>query len=468
MEQHLGTKKMILILLAGMGLLLSCNKQGFLDKKPSTDLVVPSTLEDFQALLDNDAVIQETPVLGELSADNFYLNDAGIPYVTSAKERNAYVWANDIYEGQGNVDDWNLPYQQVFYANVVLEGLPGVAIDSSSVSTWKALQGAAYFIRAYAFYNLAQVFANVYGPSTVNDPGIPLRLSSDIKAVSVRGTVGNTYTQILSDLRLASSLLPAEPPGNLLNRPSKPAALAMLARVYLSMRDYMHAGIYADSCLKMNSALIDYNAVPRYKTFYFQLTKNDSETLYQSHLLSSSTALGAFIYPCIVDSNLYQSYADSDLRKYIFFIPFGYPTVYIRPNTNYSASVYLFSGLATDEVYLIRAECAAKLGNISGAINDLDALRQKRWAPGTYSSYAVTTQPGDVLDTVRAERRKELVYRGLRWTDLRRLNADGANITLTRMLNGMSYTLAPNDQRYLLPIPPDVITLSGIKQNPRP
>ncbi len=467
MEQRLCTKKMILILLAGMGLLLSCNKQGFLDKKPSTDLVVPSTLADFQALLDNDAVIQETPILGELSADNFYLTNSGWQGVNSDKERDAYIWAHDIYNGQGNVDDWNLPYQQVFYANVVLEGLPGVAIDSSSVLTWKALQGAAYFIRAYAFYNLAQVFANVYGPNANTDPGIPLRLSSDIKEVSVRGTVENTYTQILSDLRLASSLLPALPPGNLLNRPSKPAALAMLARVYLSMRDYMHAGIYADSCLKMNSALIDYNTVPRHKTFYFQLTANDSETLYQSHLLSSSTALGAFVYPSIVDSNLYRSYADSDLRKYIFFIPFGIPLA-IRPNTDYSFSVHLFSGLATDEVYLIRAECAARLGNPMGAINDLDFLRQNRWAPGTYSSYAVTTAPGALQDSVLTERRKELVYRGLRWTDLRRFNADGANITLTRAINSMDDTLKPNDQRYLLPIPPDVIKLSGIAQNPRP
>ncbi len=140
------------------------------------------------------------------------------------------------------VDDWNLPYQQVFYANLVLEGLPGVSTDSISGPHWNDLKGSACFIRAYAFYNLAQVFAAAYnGASAASDPGIPLRLSSDVNAVSTRASVKSTYDQILSDLRQASSLLPSMIPFTNLNRPSKPAALAMLARVYLSMGAYQQA-----------------------------------------------------------------------------------------------------------------------------------------------------------------------------------------------------------------------------------
>jgi starch-binding outer membrane protein, SusD/RagB family len=53
--------------------LLSCNKKEFLDERPNSEVFVPTTLEDFQMLLDNDAVLGVTPVLGELSADNFYI-----------------------------------------------------------------------------------------------------------------------------------------------------------------------------------------------------------------------------------------------------------------------------------------------------------------------------------------------------------------------------------------------------------
>jgi hypothetical protein len=47
------------------------------------------------------------------------------------------------------------------------------------------------------------------------------------------------------------------------------------------------------------------------------------------------------------------------------------------------------------------------------------------------------------------------------------LNKEGWGITLTRMLNGMPYTLPPGSKLYTLPIPPDVINFSGIMQNPR-
>jgi hypothetical protein len=57
--------------------------------------------------------------------------------------------------------------------------------------------------------------------------------------------------------------------------------------------------------------------------------------------------------------------------------------------------------------------------------------------------------------------------RGLRWMDIKRLNKDGAKITLTRNVEGNTYTLPPNDLRYALPIPEEVISLTGMPQNIR-
>jgi hypothetical protein len=54
----------------------------------------------------------------------------------------------------------------------------------------------------------------------------------------------------------------------------------------------------------------------------------------------------------------------------------------------------------------------------------------------------------------------------LRWMDLKRLNKIGANITITRTLNGKTYTLVPNSPRYAIELPPVVIGLTGMPQNP--
>jgi hypothetical protein len=66
------------------------------------------------------------------------------------------------------------------------------------------------------------------------------------------------------------------------------------------------------------------------------------------------------------------------------------------------------------------------------------------------------------------ERRRELIGRGLRWTDLRRINQEtDYAVTLEKSLNGESYILEPNSVRYTYPIPDDEIILSGIRQNER-
>jgi hypothetical protein len=160
----------------------------------------------------------------------------------------------------------------------------------------------------------------------------------------------------------------------------------------------------------------------------------------------------------------------NDLRQKIFF----------KTNTNggmqfvgtytggtaSAANLNFFGGLATDEVYLTRAECFARSGNVTAAMKDLNALMIKRFKTGTFVPLTATNT-SEALSLVLQERRKETPFRGLRWLDLRRLNSEGANITLTRFVNNQTYTLEPNSPRYVLPIPPDIIGFTGISQNER-
>lgn len=451
-------------LIATLAGTFSCNKKKFLEVKPDTDLFIPTTLNDCQALLDNDIVMNETPVLGELSANNFYM-PVSYWQNLNVKEKNAYVWHPQTFEGlAGNVADWNSPYQQVLYANVVLEGLSEMPIAIGEENRWKAIKGAALFARAHAFYQVAQVFAPVYNSNNADKGlGIPLRLHPEVDESSVRSSVHETYNRIITDLQEACNLLPAEIPFNNRNRSSRPASFALLARVYLSMDKYTEAKNYADSCLKLHNTLIKYDTLNQQVPVPF--TKFNPETIYQSQFIATNVLRGLSISNCIVDSNLYRSYEANDLRSIIFYRP--HPTLgNINPKGSYTGTNQLFTGLATDEVYLIRAECEARLGNTQAAMDDLNTLLIKRWKANTFIPLSAPNADS-ALRVILIERRKELPFRGLRWTDLRRFNKSGANITLIRKLGSQTYELKPNDLRYTLLIPPDVIVLSGIQQNPR-
>lgn len=101
------------------------------------------------------------------------------------------------------------------------------------------------------------------------------------------------------------------------------------------------------------------------------------------------------------------------------------------------------------------------------ALATLNSLLAKRYNRNSFTPLAMMSRE-ELLMRILRERRKELVYRGIRWSDLRRLNLDASTaITLRRNLNGDIYELKPNSANYTFPIPEDAILLGGYEQNPR-
>lgn len=447
----------------------SCDKAEFLDKKPNTNLLVPKTLTDFQAMLDNSAMLY-LGGLGQLSSDEYVVSDIGYSSVPDVVQRNAYIWTKDLYGGTQGIRDWNDLYKGVFYANAVLDGLEGS--PESDTAQGQYLKGWALFARAYAFYDLTRNFCKVYDATTANaDLGIPLRLKSGIDYLEQRATLQETFNQILGDLSIAESLLPSVRPASNLNRPSKIAVYALLARVYLDMRNYPDAEANADRCLNLYSTLIDYTTVSKTSATPFSVTNN--ELIYNTTYVSAfGEFIGAFTAATgRVAPNMISLYSANDLRLPIYFNKFPDNT-YTKKRGYIGAGAYGFTGLATDEVYLVKAECLARRNEANLAMTWLNELASKRWDPSATNPavpYAKITasNPSEALQKVLLERRKELVWRGLRWHDLKRLNKEGANITLSRTVNGTTHTLPPNDLRWVFPIPDDEIQLSGIEQNIR-
>jgi starch-binding outer membrane protein, SusD/RagB family len=334
-------------------------------------------------------------------------------------------------------------------------------VTSGNRQQWNYIKGAALFVRAYAFYNLAQVFALPYNPATASeDLGIPLKLTPNFDEAIQRSKLAETYDQILKDLLEAKDLLPESIPTNNRNRPNKPAALAQLARVYLSMYNYDKAGAYADSCLQLYRELIDYNTRDISSTRPF--TKDNAEILYPGKFVVTNVLLGVPV--CFVDTTLFKAYALNDLRRSLFFIASA-GKYYFKGS--YNGNAFPFTGLATDEMYLVRAECRARAENIDGAMEDLNYLLQRRLKTGTYTPLTAPTSDS-ALKLILIERRKEMPCRGVRWTDIRRLNLESPGIRPMRMLYNQPYTLPVNSPLYALPIPPDAMLIGHYEDNIRP
>lgn len=437
-------------------------KKDWLEAKPSTDLVVPQSIEDYQALLDNTNVFNTNePVIGFMAGEQFHLNVNDWQNIPLQAFKNAYLWVDDIYQGEEGTSGWWEAYKKVLYTNVVLEGIEKVFNNGTNQVAWNNVKGGALFFRAFEFYNLTQLFCKPYNSATANtDLGIPLRTSSDINASSIRATLQQTYDQIINDLKIARELLPSIP--SIKSRPSKVAADALLARIYLSMNEYNKAGESASEALQSNNELINYNSLnPLSSSPFPTLLNGNREVIFYAQFQGV-----AVLFPptMIIDSALYGMYEPSDLRKSIFFT--NSSSGYTFKGFYTGTSFYHFAGLATDELYLIRAETHARTGNVNAALQDLNTLLQNRYQSPFVPITA--TSANEVLIRVVAERKKELLYRGIRWSDLRRLNKETQlKETLMRNIGSQTYTLTPGDPRYVFLIPPEIIRIGGIEQNTR-
>lgn len=449
-------------------LLSSCEK--FLDKKSEQSVLIPSSLKDLQAILDNNITLNfyTTPGLLEIAADDYFLEES-VYNNLPAFDRQSFIWDPNPDYLQTNINgQWKNPFLVIFTANTVLERLRQIGANEFNKNEYNLVKGMALFLRGFTYYQLTQVYCSDYRMGDVehnrNSLGLPLRLTSDFEEKSVRSTLQETYDQIISDLTLSASLLPNSVP--IATRPSKAAAHAALARTFLVMADYDAALMHAQKSLDLNDTLMDYQDISTTSTVPFDAL--NPETLFYSYNGSAPV-----LRPdrANVDTLLYDLYEDDDLRKVIFFDPKA--NGYHAFKGNY-AGYYdgtFFSGLAVDEQYLIKAECLARKGNVEKAKKTLSLLLEKRYENG-FVFPADITAGDELLAYILTERRKELIQRGVRWSDIKRLNRDDRFAkTLTRKIFGENgahtFSLPVNDLRYIMLLPQEVIRITGMVQNPR-
>lgn len=170
--------------------------------------------------------------------------------------------------GRSNII-WNNGYKAIVGANrAIIKFAEGKDAETDQ------LLGENYFLRAYVYFSLVNVFGKPYNQGASN-LGVPLKLSDDVNDLPARATVGAIYDQVVKDLQKAEQLMTVDK-GNVYA--SKEAAQALLSRVYLYMENNDKTIEYADKVINSGKySLLSTTELPLYST---KTPENNQETIF--------------------------------------------------------------------------------------------------------------------------------------------------------------------------------------------
>jgi hypothetical protein len=351
-------------------------------------------------------------------------------------------------------DIWSSAYSTLYRANAVVEG--STTATSLSESLRNQLIGEGLFVRALCHFYLVNLFGD-----------IPLVVTTDYRQNSAQGRtpVVDVYNQIVNDLTEAKNFLTEDYYTSQRTRPNKFAAAALLARVYLYMKDYQNSeneATYVINASSKYSLLTDLSIV---------FLSNSGEAIWQLGQVYPDgfpTADGQIFpifedyYPTALSSDLVNSFEPNDLREsnWVSSVSTDVGTLYraykYKKRFYFTDSAYpeQLVVIRLAELYLIRSEDRVMMENTLDSQQDLNAIRNRAGLPNTTAAEKST-----ILQAILDERRHELFCEfGHRWLDLKRTSE--ANSVLSTPKSDWT----TDDQLY--PIPATEITINS-RLNPQ-
>lgn len=424
--------------------IMACNK--YLEVQPrGVQLLV--TAGDYDLWLNNSVLESSLPREINLLADN--VDNLLIPNPVVSVNDLIYTWADQFNPNTLNADPviWKNYYQSINYFNTVILGIDKA---TGSESLKASLKAEALLGRAFEYFYLVNLYGKPYDATTAaKDTAVPFVTLNDVTdLVPPPTTVQVIYDHIIEDLKAAIPNLPADNAANRY-RGSLPAGLSMLARTYLYMRNYTEAAKYAQMALdKAGREMIDYNTISSAAAISALVVRPD--VLYARLPLAYTNIETPTV-------EFVKSFDKDDLRFKFFYSPVdNNPANRNQVRFSPTGGAYAFAtwGTSIAEMRLIIAEAAARSGDLTTALQHLDAVRKRRIATSAYQPFVSSDQEA-VLQKVLAERTFELPYVGLRWFDMRRLDKEGRMATVKRYdaAGTVIATLAPHSASYTLQIP---------------
>ncbi|QNA45981.1 RagB/SusD family nutrient uptake outer membrane protein [Lacibacter sediminis] len=430
--QHLSRYKKLFLAVLIMAATTAC-KKSFLEIVPKGNLIAEKT-NDYSLLLNNLDLLNVSTdaqvVMGdEIAAIESYFTGAAI------RTQRLYRWDDVIYEPDQDATEMVVPLRNIYTYNKIINEVMN-SVDGTEQQK-KALRAEALAGRAWTYFLLINYYGKPYSTSSANDPGFPIVTKADVTETNfTRASVKEVYDFIVSDLTAAISDLPTGVTHRL--RMSKGAAEAILGKVYVFMGKYnealtqFNASFTSLSTSVIPVALYDYNVTfatggsflpiglfgPAYPT-----VPNNQENIYGKQFINNWSFGNSEI---VATQQTLALFTASDRRRN-FFVGNPYPSGAAYPNgmlrRRGPAGVQI--GFVLPELFLLRAECKARLNDLAGAKADVEALRIKRMTAADAPVSAATAADQNLLIRfILDERIREFAVQGFRWFDMRRLSVD--------------------------------------------
>ena len=174
---------------------------------------------------------------------------------------------------------WELGYRVIGNCNKIIEIIQGLGNESTREQT--IMMGENYYLRALSYFLLVNEFAQPYSNNPTQNPGLPLKLTSDPNDLpQSRSTVAEVYDQVVLDLKDAITYLTlqqGEPPKSNIYA-TKEAAEALLARVYLYMENWDGAWEMANKVI--TSGRFELERGNRFATYSQLIPEDNKETIF--------------------------------------------------------------------------------------------------------------------------------------------------------------------------------------------
>ena len=494
LRQKITIMKNKIIILFLLFLSASCS-ESFLDNAPEDSLVVDNYYNTNEQVMSAGAPLYGYPW--------FYFNEKFLICVGDNYSGNSTGTYSDIAQftlfsvNQGNqfaTEGWDALYNVVATANTLLYNLDTKVAGDVDEEVIEAVRGEAYFMRATAYFYLVRTWGAV--------PIIHDMSQYNAETDVYRNTVEDVYTFILNDYNNAVTRVPAQRSDSEAGRVIQSACNAMMAKVYLTQKDYTNAKAKAE--LVINSGV--HGLLDNYGDVFHPRNNNSRESIFalqwvanqgwgyqnvsQAYLAASPKLTNAgdgwgTFQPSIDFQNAYEA---GDLRRHETIMEPGdfYPDLvtaeggYTVPSAGMTSTIagwrkyvvgskdewsdvgFMSTNLNTHiiryaEVLLIHAE--AILGSSASTTDSkaLESFNAVRKRAGLADKASLT------FDDILQERRMELAVEGKYWYDLARMDRTKAIAILSNQERGdyndgdynniTTRKVTPSAGDFLLPIP---------------
>lgn len=415
---------------------------------------------------------------------------------------------------------WKNMYSVIRSANTIIRDVTASTDVKDEVK--EPYIGEAYFMRAFAYFNLVRWFGPV---AAFTDPDCNEDIYGNKAGNIARASVEDIYDKlIVPDLIKAEEMLPARARTNDNSRASKGAAKACLADAYITMAGWpLHrTECYALAATKAKEVIDHtdtkvYSLVSTYESLWKEADKSDdTEHIFAlNHDSANKTAsnYGRSYYALeesssawsdyLADSCFYERYPADARKSFNFISSFKQPgnplgmnfkktsmrspainkyrdytpkdangSIQMTAQTDGITPIYRYA-----DILLIYAEAQNKADGApnSLAYSCLDQIRQRAIKTATGTRGTFTSSQGlssDAFDeAVFKERGYEFFAEFKRWFQLIRTEkVIEANLGNPRVKASIeAYGLAGKEKKtyYWMPLPVQEVQLNGFEQNPR-